>query len=81
MGAFHAVLVGLGVGVAENDAIVGLIADRIYQRPSLATYPNRDHPGLIRAGLATAQRENIKADSQSVGRLRITEAGRRALEG
>ncbi len=35
---------------------------------------------LIRAGLATAQRE-IKAGSQSVGRVRITEAGRRALEG
>jgi hypothetical protein len=35
---------------------------------------------LIRAGLATAHRENIKTGSQSVGRLRITEAGRRALE-
>jgi hypothetical protein len=35
---------------------------------------------LIRAGLATAQRE-IKADGQTVGRVRITEAGRRALEG
>jgi hypothetical protein len=37
--------------------------------------------GLIRAGLATAQRQNIKAGSQAVGRVRITEAGRRALEG
>jgi len=36
---------------------------------------------LIRAGLATAQRENIKAGSLAVGRVRITEAGRRALEG
>jgi hypothetical protein len=36
---------------------------------------------LIRSGLATAQGENIKAGSQSVGRVRITEAGRRALEG
>jgi hypothetical protein len=40
---------------------------------------------LIRAGLATAQPENIKAGSQSLGRshgrVRITEAGRRALEG
>jgi hypothetical protein len=36
---------------------------------------------LIRAGLATAQRENIKAGSLAVGRIRITEAGRRALEG
>ena len=36
---------------------------------------------LIRAGLATAQRENLKAGSLSIGRIRITEAGRRALEG
>ncbi len=40
---------------------------------------------LIRAGLVTAQRQNIKSDSQSfgrsLGRVRITEAGRRALEG
>jgi hypothetical protein len=35
---------------------------------------------LIRAGLATAQRE-IKADGQTVGRVRITAAGRRAIEG
>jgi hypothetical protein len=35
---------------------------------------------LIRAGLATAQRENIKAGSLAVGRVRITEAGRQALE-
>jgi hypothetical protein len=36
---------------------------------------------LFRAGLATAQRENIKAGSQAVGRVRITDAGKRALEG
>jgi hypothetical protein len=36
---------------------------------------------LIRAGLATTQRENLKAGSRSIGRVRITEAGRRALEG
>jgi hypothetical protein len=36
--------------------------------------------GLIRAGLATAQRK-IKDGGQTVGRVRITEAGRRALEG
>jgi hypothetical protein len=36
---------------------------------------------LIRAGLATTEREDIKAGSQSIGRVRITEAGRRALEG
>jgi hypothetical protein len=35
---------------------------------------------LVRAGLATTERENLKA-GQSIGRLRITEAGRRALEG
>jgi hypothetical protein len=35
---------------------------------------------LLRAGLATTERENLKA-GQSIGRLRITEAGRRALEG
>jgi len=34
---------------------------------------------LIHAGLATVQRE--KAGGQIVGRVRITEAGRRALEG
>jgi hypothetical protein len=37
--------------------------------------------GLIRTGLATAGRENIKAGSQAVGRVRITDAGKRALEG
>jgi hypothetical protein len=36
---------------------------------------------LIRTGLAATQRENLKAGSQSIGRVRITEAGRRALEG
>jgi hypothetical protein len=36
---------------------------------------------LIRAGLATTQRENVKAGSRSMGCVRITEAGRRALEG
>jgi hypothetical protein len=35
---------------------------------------------LVRAGLATTERE-IKAGGQTVGRIRITEAGRRALEG
>jgi hypothetical protein len=34
---------------------------------------------LVRAGLATTERE-LKA-GQSIGRVRITEAGRRALEG
>jgi hypothetical protein len=35
---------------------------------------------LARAGLATMERENLKA-GQSIGRVRITDAGRRALEG
>jgi hypothetical protein len=35
---------------------------------------------LIRAGLATTQRDT-KAGGQTVGRIRITDAGRRALEG
>jgi hypothetical protein len=35
---------------------------------------------LIRAGLATTEREDLKA-GPSIGRVRITEAGRRALEG
>ncbi len=35
--------------------------------------------GLIRTGLAKAERET-KAGSQPVGRVRITEAGQRALE-
>jgi hypothetical protein len=35
---------------------------------------------LLRAGLATTQRD-MKAGGQTVGRIRITDAGRRALEG
>jgi hypothetical protein len=34
---------------------------------------------LLHAGLATTQRD-VKAGGQTVGRIRITEAGRRALE-
>jgi hypothetical protein len=34
---------------------------------------------LIRAGLVTTHRE-VKAGGQTIGRIRITEAGRRALE-
>ena len=36
--------------------------------------------GLVRAGLAMAQHETIKADRRLVGRIRITEAGRRVIE-
>jgi hypothetical protein len=45
-------------------------------------FTRRTLAGLVRAGLATtAQRETVKADGQSVGRVRITEAGRRVIEG
>jgi hypothetical protein len=36
---------------------------------------------LIRTGLATTVRENPNASRQHLGRIRITDAGRRALEG
>jgi hypothetical protein len=38
--------------------------------------------GLIRAGLATAQRQTVKAGGQAINviRIRITEAGRQAIE-
>jgi hypothetical protein len=39
--------------------------------------------GLVRAGLATAHAERVKAGGQTVevARVRITDAGRRALAG
>jgi hypothetical protein len=39
--------------------------------------------GLVNTGLATARRENMKAGSRAieVGRVRITDAGRRPIEG
>lgn len=37
--------------------------------------------GLIGAGFVTAQRENTKVTNQSVGRIRISDVGRRAIEG
>ena len=45
-------------------------------------FTRRTLAGLDRAGLATAQRETIKAGSKTinVGRVRITDAGRKALE-
>jgi hypothetical protein len=36
--------------------------------------------GLVRAGFAMAQHETIKADRRLVGRVTITEAGRRVIE-
>ena len=46
-------------------------------------FTRRTLAGLVRAGLARAQRETIKAGSQpiEVDRVRITNAGRRMLEG
>jgi hypothetical protein len=44
-------------------------------------FTRRTLAGLVRGGLATAQREAVNADSRSVGgRVRITDAGRRAIE-
>jgi hypothetical protein len=39
--------------------------------------------GLVRAGFATAQRESIKAGGKTIEvvRIRITDAGRRAIQG
>jgi hypothetical protein len=37
--------------------------------------------GLVRAGLAMAQHETVETDRRLVGRIRITEAGRRVIEG
>jgi hypothetical protein len=45
---------------------------------SASGFARKTLAGLIRAGLATVQHE--KADGQTVGRVRITEAGRRAIE-
>jgi hypothetical protein len=45
----------------------------------LHDFTRRVLASLIHAGLATVQRE--KAGGQLVGRVRITEAGRRAIEG
>jgi hypothetical protein len=36
--------------------------------------------GLVRAGLAMAHSEIVKTDRRLVGRIRITEAGRRVIE-
>jgi len=36
--------------------------------------------GLFRAGLAAARHRTVKANRRSVGRVRITEAGRRMIE-
>jgi hypothetical protein len=43
-------------------------------------FKRRTLADLVRAGLATAQRETVKADRQMIGRVRITEAARRVIE-
>jgi hypothetical protein len=44
-----------------------------FKRPTLVR--------LIRAGLATTERESLKGRSRSIGRVRITAAGRQAILG
>jgi hypothetical protein len=58
-------LAGIPFGATEADMFLSG-----FERPTLAR--------LIRAGLATT--EASKAEGQFMGRIRITEAGRRALE-
>jgi hypothetical protein len=36
---------------------------------------------LLRAGLITTEREKLKGGSRSIGRVKITEAGRLAIQG
>jgi hypothetical protein len=60
-------LAGMPFGATEATMFV-----HGFKRPTLVR--------LIRAGLATTQRENDKAGTWSLGHARITEAGRRALE-
>ncbi len=70
---------------AEQRRALQLLAGIPFGVTDTAMFVNGFHrrtlANLIRAGLATVQRENLKAGSQSIGRVRITEAGRRALEG
>jgi len=44
-------------------------------------FTRRTLAGLVRAGLAMAGHETVKTDRRLVGRIRITEAGRRVIEG
>jgi hypothetical protein len=68
---------------AEQRRALLLLAGLPFGATEAAMFANgftrRMLAGLIRAGLATAERE--KAGGQLVGRVRITEAGKRALEG
>jgi hypothetical protein len=68
---------------AEQRRALQLIASSPFGVSKAVMFANgfkgRMISGLIRTGLATAERET-KAGSQPLGRVRITEAGRRALE-
>jgi hypothetical protein len=69
---------------AEQRRALQLLADIPFGVTDTAMFVNgfarQTLVRLTRAGLATTERENLKA-GQSVGRVRITETGRRALEG
>ena len=69
---------------AEQRRALQLLASSPFGASEAGMFANgftrRMLDSLIRAGLAVAQSENIKARGQRVGRVRITEAGRRALE-
>ncbi len=43
-------------------------------------FTRRTLADLLRAGLAIAQHKSVGADSQLVGRIKITEAGRRVID-
>jgi hypothetical protein len=69
---------------AEQRLALQLLADTPFGATEAAMFlhgfTRRVLARLIRAGLAMTQRE-IKAGGQIVGRIRITDAGRQALEG
>jgi hypothetical protein len=69
---------------AQQRRALQLLADIPFGVNNAAMYLNgferQTLERLLRAGLATTG-EDLKAGGQSIGRIRITEAGRRALEG
>jgi hypothetical protein len=69
---------------AEQRRALQLLADIPFGVNDTAMFVNgftrETIVGLVRSGLATTERENPKA-GLSIGRVRITEAGRRAIEG
>jgi hypothetical protein len=69
---------------AEQRLALKLLADTPFGASAAAMFLNGFNRQmlvrLIRAGLVTTQRD-VKATGQTIGRVRITEAGRRALQG